>query len=112
MMMYPIETHGGLISSFDISETCQEMVFGNTTGWFIVNFLLEIPAIQEIWHVRRHTYIYMYMIYTIYYVLFMIPPIVYKTCTKNVLLILTSNLLNFTPSDSSTFCLSVLFKLN
>lgn len=36
MMIFPIDTHGAGISSFDISETCQALAFGDTAGGMIV----------------------------------------------------------------------------
>jgi len=32
MMIFPVETHGAGITSFDLSKTCQAMAFGDASG--------------------------------------------------------------------------------
>jgi hypothetical protein len=48
MMMYPIDTHGGGISSFDLSKTGQAMAFGDTLGWFLIQYRVNIWLVDII----------------------------------------------------------------
>ena len=43
MMVYHVNTHGTLCTTFDISATCQAMVFGDAGG----NLRVEIVAYME-----------------------------------------------------------------